>query len=212
MTNQVMPRWSDLEGGAVLVGTLPEIAVTQWAWGADTLVWIVRGEASAEPFVRGILAQQVPSLDPFDTQGMTGDLWDHTPPLDGYGYRDLPRQETLAVLPQLPVIDCVERAYVGYLKEDDAVDVTLAAGDLQLALMKVGQQCAQEGYVDEIRSAISARPGWTPSTIAGHEVIANPNNLILIVDNVVIYLLSDDPSTFTELATTIEQFIAGQPS
>ena len=174
VTNEVQPSWTNVDGGAVLVGTLPETAVTQWAWGADDLVWIVRGDASAEPFVRGLLAQHVASLDPFDTQGMTGSLWDHTPALDGYDYRDLPREDTLAVMPFLLVPDCAERVYVGYLKEEDAADIMFTAGDMQLALVKVGRDCVDGGYLGEISSAVAAQPGWSPSTIAGTDVWRTP--------------------------------------
>ena len=96
VTNAAIPRWTDVDGNAVIRAEQEIDGTVQWAWSADDLVWIVRGDAATEDYVRALLAVHAPTLDPYDQQGMTGDLYDHTPDVPGYGYWDLPRANTIA--------------------------------------------------------------------------------------------------------------------
>ena len=88
--NGAIPVWTEMEGNAVMRAEQEIDGNFQWAWGADDLVWIVRGKSIAEDYVRALLRVHATSLDPYDTQGLVGDLWDHTPSVPGYQYHDFP--------------------------------------------------------------------------------------------------------------------------
>ena len=111
--NAAFPIWTEMEGNAVIVAEQEIDGNFQWAWGADDAVWIVRGTRVAEDYVRALLRVHATTLEPFDMQGMTGDLWDYTPSVPGYQYHDLSRADTLANLSGMGLGDCAERYYVG---------------------------------------------------------------------------------------------------
>jgi hypothetical protein len=86
--NSAAPVWIEMEGNAVIVAEQEIDGNFQWAWSANDAVWIVRGTRDAEDYVRGLLRLHAASLDPYDQQGMTGDLFDHTSTVPGFQYWD----------------------------------------------------------------------------------------------------------------------------
>ena len=117
--NGAIPVWTEMEGSAVMRAEQEIDGNLQWAWGADDLVWIVRGKSAAEEYVRALLRVHATSLDPYDLQGLLGDLWDHTPSVPGYNYHDFPRADTLANLGGRGFPEaCSERFYLGAVLPD----------------------------------------------------------------------------------------------
>ena len=115
LANEADVAWSGLGGAAVIAATVPGSDAARWAWSSDGLLWVVGGSLAAEDYALGVLATQVDALDPWDLQGMMGDLYLYAPAIPGYTYLDLQRVEALAAMPQMLLGDCYERYYVGYV-------------------------------------------------------------------------------------------------
>ena len=58
--NSAAPVWTEMEGNAVIVAEQDIDGNFQWAWSADDAVWIVRGKADAEDYVRAVLRRTPP--------------------------------------------------------------------------------------------------------------------------------------------------------
>jgi hypothetical protein len=202
--------WIELEGAAVLRADEPDGGeLAQWTWRDQHLLWIVRGPvADVEPYVRGILRAQSGALDPYDMQGMTGDLYDHMPDVEGYTYFDGTRSNTLE--PDLPDPECVERFYTGYIRTDGD-DAAFRDSDLSLNVLKSGSGCVANGYVADIQARYLALPGATEEDIAGVAVVRGDEFIQFAVGDTILQLSSPVPATFVTMAPFIEQFIAGQP-
>jgi hypothetical protein len=208
--NSAAPIWTEMEGNAVIVAEQEIDGNFQWAWSADDAVWIVRGKAGAEEYVRGLLRAHTPSLDRYDSQGMTGDLFDYTPPTDGYQYWDFPRDVTLDSLAATGFGDCAERFYLGYILPDgvtvDVVDNNL----LWLGLEKAAGRCVKEGLLEDVAADIAA--GRRAEQIGGLTVYRDDQITTALIGDVLITLYTTNPQTYIDLAPFLEQFFAGQPS
>ena len=145
VTNGATALWTAMDTHAVVRAEQEIDRTIQWAWGADDLVWIVRGTAATEGFVHALLQRQAQDLHSFDQQGMTGDLYDHTPNVTGYTYWDLPRANTVAEINQTLVGDCAERFYLGYVLPDGAPDDGYDPTDLGLGLIQIAGRCIDGG-------------------------------------------------------------------
>jgi hypothetical protein len=203
--NSATPVWTEMEGNAVIVAEQEIDGNFQWAWSADDAVWIVRGKHDAEDYVRALLQRHAPTLNPYDQQGMTGDLFDHTPPTDGYQYWDFPRDNTLASLGATGLGGCAERFYLGYILPDgvtaDVVDNNL----LWLGLEKAAGWCVEDGLLDDVAA------GRQAEQIGGLTVYRDEQITTALVGDVLITLYTTNPQTYVDLAPFIEQFFAGQP-
>jgi hypothetical protein len=133
----------------------------QWAWGADDLLWVVRGTRVAEDYVRALLRSHAASLDPYDQQVMTGDLFDHIPSVPGFMYWDMPRAITLREVSQTLLGDCVERFYVGYVLPDGVS--RNGQDDLGLALMKAAGWCVEDGLLEDVVAELRHDQARAPS-------------------------------------------------
>ena len=70
--NSAVPVWIEMEGNAVIVAEQQTDGNFEWAWSADDAVWIVRGKADAEVYVRVLLrlhARVARSLRPAGDDG-----------------------------------------------------------------------------------------------------------------------------------------------
>ena len=126
--------------------------------GAENLVWIVRGTAATEDYVRAVLRKHATTLDPYDQQGMTGEFFDHTPNVPGFTYWDLGRETTIGEIGVTLLGDCIERYYVGYVRPDGAPGAPYDLNDLALALMKPAGHCLDQGIIEEVTTGWH-RPG-----------------------------------------------------
>ena len=146
----------------------------QWAWSADDAVWIVRGKRDAENYVRALLQLHAPTLDPYDQQGMTGDLFDHTPPTAGYQYWDFTRDTTLDSLGATGFGDCAERFYLGYILPDGVTAEVVDNNLLWLGLEKAAGRCVEDGLLEEVGADIAA--GRQAEQIGGVTVTATSSS------------------------------------
>lgn len=211
LTNTSFPKWDGLEGGAVVTATIPEKDVGQWAWGADGLLWIVRGRLALEDYAAALIREHVNGLDPYDHQGMIGELFEHAPMVDGFVYLDFPRLDTLETLPKLPVADCFERAYIGYVRPAGEPVTAMEPSDLGIGIVELASGCLAEGYREHLVTVLDADRGWTKSEIGGVEVRRDPSSLIYLGDDVLIQLSSGDPATLIKMGGFIVPFLQQQP-
>jgi hypothetical protein len=218
--NSAVPLWIEMEGNAVIVAEQQTDGNFQWAWSAADAVWIVRGTADAEAYVRVLLRLHAASLDPYDQQGMTGDLFDHTPTVPGFQYWDRPRASTVASLSQTLLGNCVERFYSGYVLPDGATGTGNDPADLQVALIKAAGRCVEDGSFDEVAADVASATEGRTEVIGGVTVHRDDQNvffsqgvhgIIAFVGDVVIVLATRNPQTFVDRAPFIEQFLSGQP-
>jgi hypothetical protein len=207
--NAAYPIWTEMEGNAVIVAEQEIDGNFQWGWGANDAVWIVRGTRDAEDYVRSLLRVHAPSLEPFDMQGMTGDLWDYTPSVPGYQYHDLSRTDTLANLSGMGLGDCAERYYAGVVFPDGVAPQSFDSDDLLLTLQKAASGCVEEGVLDDVGADIAS--GRQAEQIGGLTVYRDEQIISALVGDVLITLYSTNPQTYIDMAPFIEQFFAGQP-
>ena len=154
--NAAAPVWTEMEGNAVIVAEQEIDGNFQWAWSADDAVWIVRGKRDAENYVRALLQLHAPTLDPYDQQGMTGDLFDHTPSTPGYQYWDFPRDVTLDSLSATGFGDCAERFYLGYILPDGVTAEVVDNNLLWLGLEKAAGRCVEDGVLEDVAADIAS--------------------------------------------------------
>jgi hypothetical protein len=211
VANSAAPVWTEMEGAAVITAVQEIDGNVQWAWGADELVWIVRGKRDAEEYVRALLRLQVATLDPFDQQGLTGDLFDYTPSVPGFRYWDLPRTNTAPNLPFNWLGDCAERFYLGYVLPDGAAETRKDPDDLEIALVKAAGRCVDGGLLAAVAADLASRPGAHAEQLGGWTVMVDEHIMAALVDDVVVVLASADPQTFVDMAPFIEAFFAGLP-
>jgi hypothetical protein len=149
------------------------------------------------------------SLDPYDTQGLIGDLWDHTPSVPGYEYHDFPRASTLANLGGrgFPEV-CSERFYLGVVLPDGSSGQG-GNNDLWLGLEKAGSRCVEEGLLDEVTADIAS--GRRSEQIGGLTVYRDEEITTGLIGDVLITLFTTNPQTLIDMAPFVEQFFAGQP-
>jgi hypothetical protein len=219
--NSASSGWAEMEGNAVIVAEQEIDGNFQWAWSADDAVWIVRGKANAEDYVRALLRLHAASLDRYDQQGMTGDLFDHTPTVPGFQYWDRPRVSTVASVSQTLLGDCVERFYVGYVAPDGVTSSGNEPDDLDVVLIKAAGRCVDDGLLEDVVADVASAPGVRTEQIGGLTVYRDEQNaifeepgvqgMIVLVGDVVIILATQDPQTFVDMAPFIEAFLAGQP-
>ena len=207
--NSAAPVWTEMEGNAVIVAEQETDGNFQWAWSADDAVWIVRGKRDAENYVRGLLRLHAPTLDPYDQQGMTGDLYDHTPSTAGYQYWDFPRDITLDSLAATGFGDCFERFYLGYILPDGVTAEVVDNNLLWLGLEKAAGRCVENGLLEDVGADIAA--GRRAEQIGGVTVYRDEQLTTALMGDVLITLYTTNPQTYIDLAPFIEQFFAGQP-
>jgi hypothetical protein len=219
--NSATPVWTEMEGSAVIVAEQEIDGNFQWAWSADDAVWIVRGRADAEHYVRALLRVHAASLDPHDQQGMTGDLFDHTPNVPGFRYWDRPRASTLAGLSQTLLGDCVERFYAGYVLPVGVTDGGNDPRDLQVVLVKAARRCVDDGFLADVVADVASAPGIRTEQIGGLTVYRDEQNaffvqgahgMIAFVGDVIVIVATQDAQTLVDMAPFIERFLAGQPA
>jgi hypothetical protein len=162
---------------------------------------------NAEDYVRALLRLHAAALDPYDQQGLTGDLFDHTPTVPGYQYIDLPRHDTLANGTWFG--ECAERFYLGAVLPDASVGRVLSDGDLFLGLEKASGVCVEDGFLDDVAAQIGS--DRRSEQISGVTVYRNEQTTTTLIDDVLITLHSTNPQTYIDMAPFIEQFFAGQP-
>ena len=210
VSNSAGPEWTEMEGNAVIIAEQEVDGNFQWAWSADDAVWVIRGKSAAEDYVRALLPVQATSLDPYDSQGMTGDLWDHTPSVPGYQYVDLPRDNTLANLDAGRGFgECAERFYLGAVLPDALAGRAVGDGDLWLGLEKAAGWCVEDGLLDDIAADIAS--GRRSEQIGGLTVYLDEQVTTTLIGDVLITLYSTNPQTYIDMAPFVEQFLAGQP-
>ena len=218
--NSAVPVWIEMEGNAVIVAEQQTDGNFEWAWSADDAVWIVRGKADAEVYVRVLLRLHAASLDPYDQLGMTGDLFDHTPIVPGFQYWDRPRASTVASVSQTLLGNCVERFYTGYVLPDGATSGGNDPADLHVALIKAAGRCVEDGSFDDVVADVASAPDVRTEQIGGLTVYREEqgvffapgvHGMIAFVGDVVVILATQTPQTFVDRAPFIEQFLAGQP-
>ena len=127
----------------------------QWAWGADDLVWVVRGTGVAEDYVRALLRSHAVSLDPYDQQGMTGDLLDHTPSVPGFMYWDMPRAITLREVSQTLLVTA-RSGSTSATSSPTAFRGNYGQDDLGLALMRAAGWCVEDGLLEDVVAELGA--------------------------------------------------------
>ena len=204
------PVWTEMEGNAVLRVEQEGGGNFQWAWGAGDLVFIVRGPAGAEFYVRLLQRVHARSLAPNDQQGTLGNLWDHRPDVAGYHYFDLFRTDVLANLDEMDVPDhCGERFNLSLVFPDEAGGPSAEGPALLLTLFKVGGWCVSNGFLDAVAGVLA--DGRRAEQIGGLTVYRDDYNIGALVGDVVITLSTNDPLTFVEMAAFIEPFFAAQP-
>jgi hypothetical protein len=159
--------------------------------------------------VRGILRAQAGALDPYDQQGLTGDLYEHLPDVDGHTYMDSPRADTLALTPPVPT--CIARRYLGYIRPDDAVAAPVSDSDLVVSVLEAATRCVEGGFLQDLREQFLATPGAADDEIGGVQVARSDTDLVIVLGDTIIDLSSQDPGTFERMAPFIEAFLAGQP-
>ena len=209
-SNGARPAWAEMEGNAVMRAEQEIDGTFQWAWSADDAVWIVRGKSVAEDYVRALLRAQATTLDPYDSQGMTGDLFDYTPTVPGYQYIDLPRAFTLANLDTTMWLrECAERFYFGAVLPDASVGRVVGDGDLFLGLEKASGVCVEDGFLDDVAAQIGS--GRRSEQIGGLTVYRDERITQALIGDVLITFESTNPQTYIDMAPFIEQFFAGQP-
>jgi hypothetical protein len=204
--NSAGPEWQNLEDNAVIVAEQEEDGNFQWAWGAEDVVWIVRGTSSAEAYVRALLQRQASSLDPFDDQGMTGELLDRRPAVPGNLYTELPRSVELANVSATPLRNCVERFVVTLVTPS-----TVGEANLLLALAKIPQWCIDIDVPAQVEEQLAAGAGPNVDQIGGLTTYRSGNVLSALVGDVLIVLTTDDPQNLVAMAPFIDAFLAAQP-
>jgi hypothetical protein len=207
--NSASPIWTEMEGSAVIVAEQEIDGNFQWAWTADDAVWIVRGKGDAEAYVRALLQLHAPTLDAYDQQGLTGDLFDHTPSTPGYTYFDFPRDITLDSLGGRGFGDCAERFYLGYILPDGVTVEVVDNNLLWLGLEKAAGRCVDNGLLDDVAADIAA--GRRAEQIGGLTVYRDDQITTALIGDVLITLYTTNPQTYVDLTSFIEQFFAGQP-
>ena len=202
--NGAIPEWTELEGSAVMRAEQEIDGNFQWAWGADDRVWIVRGKRVAEDYVRAVLRVHGTSLDPYDTQGLIGDLWDHTVG-SRYQYHDFPAPARWRTwLGRLPGV-CSERFYLGAVFPDGVYGQSSDTNDLWLGLEKAGSRCVEQGLLDETAADIAF--GRRAEQIGGLTVYRDEQITSALIGDVLITLFSTNPQTFVDMAPFIGQFL-----
>jgi hypothetical protein len=176
--NSAAPVWTEMEGNAVIVAEQEIDGNFQWAWSADDAVWIVRGKRDAEDYVRALLRLHAASLDPYDQQGMTGDLFDHTPTVPGFMYWDRPRVSTVASVSQTLLGDCVERFYIGYVLPDGVSGEGNQPDDLNVGLIKAAGRCVEDGLLEDVVADVASAPGVRTEEIGGLTVYRDEQSVI----------------------------------
>jgi hypothetical protein len=209
LANEADVAWSGLGGAAVIAATVPGSDAARWAWSSDGLLWVVGGSLAAEDYALGVLATQVDALDPWDLQGMMGDLYLYAPAIPGYTYLDLQRVEALAAMPQMLLGDCYERYYVGYVLPEGAPVET--PPDLYWSIFRIAGLCADDGFAEHVVTHVSSNLGFEQSSIEGIDVWRDANSIVVVRGDIVIHLSSQDPATFEEYAGFIDAFFAQQP-
>ena len=166
------------------------------------------GSLAAKEYALAVLTTQVGSLDPWDQQGMTGDLNLYAPPIPGFVYYDLQRVDAIAAMPEMLLGDCYERYYAGYVVPEGARAET--SPQLYWAIFRIAQSCADQGFAADVAQHVSSTPGFELGSIAGVDVWRDANNIVAVHDDIVIHL-SAEPTTFDEYQAFVDAFFAVQP-
>jgi hypothetical protein len=211
VSNSASPIWTAMEDNAVIVAEQEIDGNFQWAWSADDAVWVVRGKRDAEDYVRALLRLHAASVDPYDQQGMTGDLFDYTPSVPGFMYWDAPRTATLGNLSGNWLGECAERFYLGYVRPDAAADTPHSPDDLDLAISEAAGWCVEDGFLDDLAADIASRPGAHPEQIGGLNTSVDQQTIVALVGDVIVVLGSGNSQTFAEMLPFIEGFFTGLP-
>ena len=208
VANEADVAWTGLGEAAVIAATVPGSDAARWAWTSEGLLWIVGGTLAAEEYALGLLATQVGSLDPWDQQGMTGDLDVHAPAIPGFVYYDLQRVDAIAAMPQMLLAGCYERYYAGYVLPEGAPAET--SPQLYWAIFRIAGSCADDGFASDVATHVSSTPGFEPGSIEGVDVWRDAYNIVALHDDIVIHL-SADPTTYDGYQAFVEAFFAAQP-
>jgi hypothetical protein len=208
LTNEADVAWAGLGGAAVIAATVPGSDAARWAWTNDGLLWVVGGSLAAKEYASAVLTTQVGSLDPWDQQGMTGDLYVYAPAIPGFVYYDLPRVDAIAAMPEMLLGGCYERYYAGYVLPEDAAVET--SPQLYWAIFRIAGSCADQGFATDVANHVSSTPGFEPGSIEGVDVLRDDYNIVALHDDIVIHL-SADPTTFDEYQAFVDAFFAAQP-
>jgi len=211
VANSASPVWTEMEGSAVVVAEQETDGNFQWAWGADDLVWIVRGKRDAEAYVRALLQVHAATLGPYDLQGLIGDLFDYTPTVPGFQYWDLPRMNTVPNLSGNWLGECAERFYLGYILGDGATGAGKRPEDLEIALVKGAGWCVDEGLLADVAADIASLPGAHAEQLGGLTVMVDDHLMIALVGDVLVVLGSAEAQTLIDMRPFIDGYFAGLP-
>jgi hypothetical protein len=210
LTTDADVAWARLGEAAVIAATIPGQDAGRWAWTSDNVLWVVGGSLAAEEYARGLLATQVGSLDLWDQQGMTGDLYLYAPTVPGYTYYDLQRVHALDAIPQMLLANCYERYYVGYVLPDGAPVETTP--QLYWSIFRIAGSCADDGFANDVIAHVSSSLGFHQTSIEGIDVLQDPHSIVAVRGDIVIHLSAQHPVTFDEYGVFVDAFFAQQPS
>ena len=162
--------WTGLAGAAVIRAATEFDEQVHWAWGTgDDDVHRPRHPRCRDVRDRAA-AQQVPTLDPWDQQGMTGDLFD--PPPDDRRVR-LPRHDSrdgagsTSADAAAATASSVSTSATNCRK---APRTTALTDSVSVALMRIAKGCAQNGFTEQVAAYIASLKGFETQQIARIQV------------------------------------------
>jgi hypothetical protein len=211
-TSNSLARWTAINGAAVITAKLPDDDAGQWVWVHDGRIWAVRGPLAAEQFVAELLDRQRAGSDPFNYQGLVGELADRFPAIPGVTYYDLPRAESLAVMPNTWSWPCAEAFYLSFVPAVDYPDPQVAdERSLFIDISVIGQACQDNGFLKDLRAELAANPNMRRDNIAGKKIYRSDVEVLRIAGDVLVHLSSPSSATMTEMAPLIATFVSAQP-
>jgi hypothetical protein len=213
VVNTSLGQWDSIADAAVIAARLPDGDVGRWVWLHDGLIWDVRGPLITEKYVHDLVVEQRAGSDPFNFQGLQGDLVHRYPTIPGVTYYDLPRPAALASMPTSVTWPCAKAYYAAYVPSADDPDPQVAdERSLYITVSSIAGSCEKEGFFEQYQAGLDANPALVRDMIAGRPVHRGDNDVLYTDGNVVIHLSSPDPTVMTAHAQIIEAFIAAQPT
>ena len=209
VTNGAAAAWQSIQDTAVIRAALPDDGVARWVWTHGGLLWIVDGSDDLEPYVSDLIAHQqstAPS-DPYDYQGLYGDLSNWLPTIPGYTYTDLPRSNWLELISVSFVGDCTKHFYYGFILPGDQGSRLGESDDLYLDVTRVAPGCLETGGLDAVRRTMEETPAFEETTIEGASVYRSGNEIFYLLDDLVYRLASQDPQAFVTMEPFISEFL-----
>ena len=210
-TSNAQPIWAAVADAAVITAKIPDLDAGRWTWRHDGLIWTVIGTLGAEQYVAGLIEAQGAGSDPFNFQGLRGDLEHRFPSIPAVHYWDLSRIDTLNFMQTAPLWTCTESVYYSYVAAADDADPEI--GDERSLFIDVSQIASgcDDNFVAAVLNDLETSGQLRREDIAGRSVLRSDREIIYVAGDTVIHFSSEQPETLTEMQLVIAEFLRGQP-